>query len=120
MTNWNFMFRFPAGHRYYRDADTGRIAVADDSIQDLSDPGSTDGGLLLLSRSLPADIDISRIKVYVTGPDHLESNGNWVIEPFENARPLIRMFRREGIPYTLSNQLIEIVSEIVDARLSRC
>jgi hypothetical protein len=49
---WTFLFHTKGGHRYYRNSEhPDLLAVADDSIRDRRDPGSTDDGLIVVNRA---------------------------------------------------------------------
>lgn len=47
---WTLAFEVKGGHRYFRDEETGKIGVADDSGEN---PELTDDGLLWLDQSRP-------------------------------------------------------------------
>lgn len=51
---WEFLFRAPRGHQFFREEQTGLIAVADDSG---NTPDSTDDGILYLDSTRPIKVD---------------------------------------------------------------
>lgn len=50
---WEFLFRAPCGHQFFREENTDLIAIADDSG---STPDQTDDGILYLDNSRPIQV----------------------------------------------------------------
>jgi hypothetical protein len=49
---WTFLFRAPRGHQFFREENTGLVAIADDSG---NTPDQTDDGILYLDESRPIE-----------------------------------------------------------------
>jgi hypothetical protein len=58
---WKLLPRSLGEHYYF--AGKQGIAVADQSIQRMSDPSSTDDGLLLIDEKSPVNVDLEYVKI---------------------------------------------------------
>jgi hypothetical protein len=70
---WVPLMKFPGGMRYFRDAQSGMVAAADNSGRN---PDLTDDGVMWLDTDRPISINMRDARVYV--PVTSETGGNYI------------------------------------------
>ena len=104
---WTCELRIPDGHRYFRDANTGRVAVADGSG---ATPDRTDDGVLWINTDLAVTIELRSgttygwIPVNKDGDDRVYSVSEYVVD-------VMRVVEAFGLTVELQGDMAKFVGE---------
>lgn len=99
MSKWVRAPRETGEHHFFVGS-RGRVAIADNSIQKMSDPSSTDEGLIVLDRLLPVQVDIEYITIPVVLP--AKDRRGVVIEQIRYALTLVPFLVFHGVSIEFS------------------
>ena len=92
--SWTCALRITNGHRYFKDADSGRIAVADDSG---ALPDRTDDGVLWLVPEGPVTLELRKGHIYGWIPVTRQSDGGDTYSVSEYAVDAMRVAETFGL-----------------------
>lgn len=103
---WTCELRITNGHRYFKDAVSGRIAVADNS-GDL--PDRTDDGVLWLVPEGPVTLDLRKGHVYGWIPVTKDPDGGDAYSVSEYAVDAMRVAEIFGLQVAFSDDMAKFV-----------
>jgi hypothetical protein len=103
---WTCELRITNGHRYFKDAVSGRIAVADNS-GDL--PDRTDDGVLWLVPEGPVTLDLKKGHVYGWIPVTKDPDGGDTYSVSEYAVDAMRVAETFGLQVDFSDDMAKFV-----------
>lgn len=104
MTKWNRCFT--NGHTYFQDA-AGRIAIADGSMTDHTNPETTDDGLLLVNKD--RSIEFSRRGMCSIPLVNREGVSSWASGTWKEG---VMVCRSLGCRATSTRDVHELVTEL--------
>lgn len=120
-SSYTRILSFRGGHHFYEChalAYTGRVAVADNSMRDFKDPGSSDDGLLFLDRNRPCQIRMHDGNLLFTFPV-IDAQGK-EFGMLEDPAPFLQVVEKFNLKVTADSEVktyFDLITKLA-ARLS--